>query len=280
MKKNLLLLAAALLLTLASCRQAADTSTPIQQLQGHRCLLLTADEQLWPEGDTLGVDNSYSLQWPADGLLTPDDERLMLLCAFGDSTSTSFQQAADKWLGNSWLYEDGLPILHKHPADTLPADRPYNYAKLQSQVTTDSNLLTFVFSQESSAAFAAHGLYSSRYVTLDLATRRIVRLNHLVDTAQLGEVIVRALQDLVVNQPTFNNLYDELRQAPSLPVPADFYIDSTRSTITLVYQLYDVSPYATGIQSVVLPIFWLSKHIPLTPYAKELFGPDAYLPQQ
>lgn len=35
--------------------------------------------------------------------------------------------------------------------------------------------------------------------------------------------------------------------------------------------------FACGIQSVVLPIFWLSKHVPLTPYAKRLFGPGSYI---
>lgn len=279
MKKNFFVPILVALVALTSCNHAADTSALTQNLQGSRSFLLTADEQLWPGDDTLGVCNSYALAWPADGFLSADDEREMILCTFGDSSSTTFQAAADRWLDNSWLYEDDLPLVHKHPADTLPAHLQYNYAKLESRVVADSNLLTYVISQETSAAYAAHGLYATRYVTVDADTRRIVHLSDLVDTTLLGPVIVRALHDLTTNQSVLESLFDEYQQAETLPQPDDFFIDSTRSTITLVYQLYAIAPYACGIQSVVLPIFWLSKHIPLTPYAKELFGPEAYLPE-
>ena len=50
-----------------------------------------------------------------------------------------------------------------------------------------------------------------------------------------------------------------------------------RNDITVSYDLYHIQPYACGIPSVVLPIFWLSKHVELTPYAKRLFGPDSYI---
>lgn len=35
--------------------------------------------------------------------------------------------------------------------------------------------------------------------------------------------------------------------------------------------------FPCGIQAVTLPIFWLSKHVRLTPYAKGLFGPECYV---
>lgn len=60
-------------------------------------------------------------------------------------------------------------------------------------------------------------------------------------------------------------------------MPASFFIDSARNDITVGYDLYDIQPYACGIPTVVLPIFWLSKHVELTPYAKRLFGPDSYI---
>ena len=87
----------------------------------------------------------------------------------------------------------------------------------------------------------------------------------------MGPVIARAVEDLTVNSDVQKALFDV--NPERLPVTADFTIDSTRSTITLVYQVYEIASYADGIQEIVLPIFWLSKHIPLTPYAKSLFGP-------
>ncbi len=62
-----------------------------------------------------------------------------------------------------------------------------------------------------------------------------------------------------------------------MPMPDDFFIDCTRSAIIVNYGLYHIAPYACGIQSVVLPIFWLSKHVDLTPYSKRLFGPGSYI---
>ena len=53
----------------------------------------------------------------------------------------------------------------------------------------------------------------------------------------------------------------------------DHWLTVFKCNITLVYQIYHIAPFASGIQEVVLPIFWLSKHIPLTPYAKRIFGP-------
>ena len=34
-----------------------------------------------------------------------------------------------------------------------------------------------------------------------------------------------------------------------------------------------------GIPAVAMPIFWLSKHAELSPYAKRIFGPGSYLPE-
>ena len=235
-------------------------------------MLLTADEQYWPEGDTLGVENCYSLVWPAEGMLSPEAERELLLRCFGDSTATTFEEAAERWLNNSWMYEDDQPTLHKQIVDSIPVSLMYNYSKLESEYTSDREIGTFRISDETFAAYAAHGLYACQYVNIDLNTRQIIHLNDLVDTNSLGEIIVRAVEDLDVNKETLDCLFDDYKQTGRLPVPQDFLIDSTRSTITLVYQLYEIAPYACGIQSIVLPIFWLSKHTPLTPYAKELFG--------
>lgn len=271
MKKQLLciLMASALL---ASCHDRQN-EFKTYNYDDRRAFLLTADEQLWPGGDTLGVDNSYSIQWPASGTLTPEAEAELLLRCFADSAATSFSQAADRWLSHTWLYEEGSPAIHTHPVDSLGSREMYNYAKMTGTIRRDSNLATLSLNTETFAAYAAHGLYTAEYIVMDLVTKKIVHLNDLVDTASLGEIIIRAIEDLTVNKDVNDCLFDECRAAGRVNVPRDFYIDSTRSVIYLVFQLYDIAPYACGIQTVSLPIFWLSKHTPLTPYCKELFGP-------
>ena len=262
--------AAILLFAVSGCRHGEKEFTTTLR-EDSRQMILTSDDEYWPDGDTLGVENSYSLAWPSEGMLTPEAERELLLRCFGDSTATTFDEAADRWLNLSWLYEDDQPDLHKKIVDTLPR-LPYNYSDLKSEYSASGNIGTFSISQEINVYHAAHGIYFDQYVNIDLNTRQVIHLSDLVDTALLGEVIVRAVEDLTVNKDVLDCLFDDYQQTGRLPVPEDFFIDSTRSTITLVYQLYEIAPYACGIQNIVLPIFWLSKHIPLTPYAKELFG--------
>ena len=267
---TLLLLSATLLAALCGChRGEKEFVTTLREDTRH--MTLTFAEEYFPAGNTIGVENCYSLAWPAEGMLTPEAEHELLLRCFGDSTATTFEQAADRWLNNTWMYEDDFNCIQKEVVDSLP-DLMYNYAKLESEYTADREIGSFHIWGETFNVGAAHGLYFSQNVNIDLNTRQIIHLSDLVDTATLGEVIVRAVEDLTVNKDVLDCLFDEYKQTGRLPVPQDFFIDSTRSTITLVYQLYEIAPYACGIQSIVLPIFWLSKHTPLTPYAKELFG--------
>ena len=88
---------------------------------------------------------------------------------------------------------------------------------------------------------------------------------------------MRAIEDLTVNKEVCDCLYDGYKNGETIIVPDNFFIDSTRSTITVVFQQYDIAPYACGLPSVVMPIFWLSKHTELTPYAKKLFGKGSYI---
>lgn len=271
MKKTLLcLLAASLMMT--GCNSGSPRFST-QPYEGKRCMLLPGAESFVPDGDTLGVDNSYKIEWPARGFLSPDAEAELLIRCFDDSVSTSFRQAADRWLANTWLFED--EGVQTKLVDSLANCEHYNFARKEASITRDGNLATMLITTETFAAFAAHGLYSAQYVVMDLDTREIVHLNDLVDTAQLGEVIIRAIEDLAVNKDVSDCVFEEYHKAGRVAVPQDFFIDSTRSVINLVFQQYDIAPYACGIMTVSLPIFWLSKHIPLTPYCKELFGPGS-----
>ena len=245
--------------------------SPIRE--GRQCMFVYGAEDFYPGDGPLGVDNCYRLEWPEAGMLSPDAEAELLLRCFGDNNALSFDQAADRWLANNWIYGEEGVEMHTVVVDSLGDLEQYNYAKKESTITRDGNLATMLITTETMAAYAAHGLYTVEYVVMDIDTKKIVHLNDLIDTAKLGKVIIRAIEDLDVNKDTRDCLFDEYRIAGRVAVPQDFFIDSTRSTLNLVFQQYDITPYACGIQTVVLPIFWLSKHIPLTPYCKELFGP-------
>lgn len=232
-------------------------------------------EEFYPGEGPMGVENCYRIEWPEAGTLNPSAEAELLLRCFFDSAATTFEQAADRWLNNTWLYGNEDVKARIEVVDSLGDMENYNYAKKESTLTYDDNLVTMLITTETMAAYAAHGLYTVEYVVMDRDTKRIVHLNELVDTAKLGEVIIRAIEDLEVNKDTRDCMFDEYRTAGRVAVPQDFFIDSTRSVINLVFQQYDITPYACGIQTVALPIFWLSKHIPLTPYCKKLFGPGS-----
>ena len=241
--------------------------------EGRQCMLVYGVEEFYPGEGPMGVENCYRIEWPEAGTLKPAAEAELLLRCFYDSAATTLEQAADRWLNNTWLYGNEDVKVRKKVVDSLGDMENYNYAKKESTLTYDDNLVTMLITTETMAAYAAHGLYTVEYVVMDRDTRQIVHLNELVDTAKLGEVIIRAIEDLDVNKDTRDCMFDEYRTAGRVAVPDNFFIDSTRSVINLVFQQYDITPYACGIQTVALPIFWLSKHIPLTPYCKKLFGP-------
>lgn len=261
-----------LLGALASACHRDDALFRTQTLEGTACYEITDPEWNFPDGQPIGIKNNYSVQWPAARQLTPQAERELMYCIFGDSTATDARQAADKWLHDIDFYQDNGIALRTIPS--IDEDRDHAYANLKATCSRNGNLVTYQINTESFIAHAAHGMYTARNVIIDLDTRNIVHLSDLLtDTDALHKVIVRAIEDLDVNKDVREVLYLENEQLTALPIPDDFLIDSTRSVITLVYQVYDIACYAAGMQFVDLPIFWLSKHIPLTPYAKELFGP-------
>ncbi len=242
-------------------------------LQDKRCFVVIGNEPFSPAGNVIGLENSYNLAWPEAGMLTPEAERELLIRTFGDSTATSFAEAAERLLYLTWGYEEGdaeiqlLELKTDSIADTLQ----YTYGHLESSCTVNGNLATFLIKDDIFVVGAAHGTYSAQYVNVDVKKGSIVHIEDLMDTTRLGEAIRLAVSDLDVNEDVRGCLFDEFAEADRLPVPVDYLVDSTFSTITVVYQLYEVAPYACGIQSVVLPVYWLAKHVPFTQCGKELF---------
>ena len=267
MKKVAILLTLCVVLLSGCSRKPVEFTT--RQMEGHQLLLYSDDER--PHY----VENSYSVAWPADGLMSGEAERELLIACFGDSTATTFEEASQRWLRSLWT-ED--PELEGSVVSGIPDTVEYSYYHLESDCIQDSSLAKFNVKAEWYGAGAAHGLYSFTTLTVDKATGNVVHLPDLVtDTNLLCEAIARAIQDLETNREVRDCLFDEFRDAERMPMPGNFGIDSARNGIIVDYGLYEIAPYACGIQSVVLPIFWLSKHVSLTPYAKRLFGPGSYL---
>lgn len=273
MKKFAFYALAMSLLSVACQQRETSKEFAVNTLQDKRCFVVIGNEPFQPAGNVIGLENRYSVAWPEAGMLTPEAERELLIRTFGDSTATTFDEAAEHLLYLTWGYEEGdaeiqlLELKTDSIADTLQ----YTYGHLESSCTVNGNLATFAIRDDIFVVGAAHGTYMSQYVNVDVKKGTIVHIEDLMDTTRLGEAIRLAVSDLDVNEEVRGCLFDEFAEADRLPVPVDYLVDSTFSTITVVYQLYEVAPYACGIQSVVLPVYWLAKHVPFTAYGKELF---------
>lgn len=261
---------------LAGCNHDKKEFTTTN-FSGQKCYLLTYDEAMGPWGTTMGLKKSYSVAWPEKGLLSAAAERELLQLCFGDSTSANIDKAANAWIAKPYIYEEDGEAPHVEAVDSLDESQEFCYVDIESHVEHDSALATFIVRTEI-YAMGAHGFYTADYLTVDLKSGNTIHLTDLVaDTNLLCEAIARAIQDLEVNKDLRECLYDEYQNADRMPLPHNFIVDSARNSITVVYGLYEIQPYACGIPSVTLPIFWLSKHVELTPYAKRLFGPDSYI---
>ena len=277
MKRLTLCFAMVAALLMAGCgHEKKEFAT--RTLAGRQCYQISFAEELDPWGETAGLKKTCSVQWPAEGLLSAAAERELIQLCFGDSTSASIDAALQAWLAKPYLFIEDDTDSDCKPVDTLDESQEHSYVNIECTAQNDSVLATFVVKTESYGIGAAHGFYTADYLTVDLESGNAVHLTDLVaDTNLLCEAIARAIFDLDANKDVRECLFDEYRNADRMPMPASFFIDSTHSGITVVYGLYEVQPYACGIPSVVLPIFWLSKHVELTPYAKRLFGPGSYI---
>jgi len=276
MKRTLFFTLILTIIVLTGCNKKNAPFTTFS-MEGKRSYYVKTNDPYLPEGlNPFGVENSYSIVWPTKGMISKEAEKELILQVFGDSTAASVNEASQRWLNNLWLFED-TKALEAKPTDSVSTQSPYTYAHLNNSIEQNDNLVTFINTTETFLAGAAHGSYIVEYLTYDRKTKRVVHLNDLVDTSKLGEIVVRAIEDLTVNKEVCDCLYDGYKNGETIIVPDNFFIDSTRSTITVVFQQYDIAPYACGLPSVVMPIFWLSKHTELTPYAKKLFGKGSYI---
>lgn len=273
MKRPLLIIALAAL-TLAACNHS-DKEFSTRQLQGRSFLYHSeGPDDPYP----IYEKNSYSLLWPHQGLLSDEALHELMILYFDDSSSTNIDEVASLWL-NRILFSDEDNLVGQ-TLDTFPDSIEfYSEMHIESTCEQDNDLAVFHVNAECYSAGAAHGLYTANTLTVDKHTGRPVHLDDLVsDTSLLSQAVARAIQDLDINKDVRECLFDEYIDADRMPMPTDFFIDSARTSIVVGYGLYHITPYACGIPYVVLPIYWLSKHVPLSPYAKRLFGPGSYLP--
>ena len=245
------------------------------KMHGECGFIVKTDPKMFDEDQ--GVGNSYTLVWPDKGMMTQEAEKELIMQTFGDSTATTADEAAKRFLKNLWLDYDGVKAVSTQILDSIPYGPFCTHCEVSNQLTQDSNLVTFATFTDFYYAGAAHGTYMVEYLTYDREIKRVVHLNDLVDTSKLSEIVLRAIEDLAVNKDVNDCMFEEYHTAGNVIVPDNFFIDSTRSTINIVFQQYDITPYACGLQTVVMPIFWLSKHVELTPYAKKIFGKGSYL---
>ncbi len=277
MKKSIFIIAACLLAFGCNRTNGGDSDTiatnnsktfATRTLAGEQNFLVSSEEGFPMTGNTIGLRNSYNIVWPTENMMSADAERELIHIYFCNDKIDDLETAAHRWLNDATFYtEDGAKVT---PVKNIDDSSWYSSFTIESKCEQQGDIATFIIWRETYYVGAAHGLYSCEYVNVDVNSGNIIHLNDLVDTSLLGPVIARAVEDLTVNSDVQKALFDV--NPERLPVTADFTIDSTRSTITLVYQVYEIASYADGIQEIVLPIFWLSKHIPLTPYAKSLFG--------
>lgn len=282
MKRTFFLLLATILMVSCSNKQqnSAVVKVSLQDFTGQNCIEITTKEEIDNVKDNhMQVENLYSINWPEIGSFSPEVQRQLILLAFGDSSAATFEEAAARFLASTWVEDETFfgGITSNVKVDSIFIV-PYSYVHLDGFCDQDSNLLLFTVNEERYCAYTDKTIHTTSMLTVDLATGHIVQLCDLIDTSKLGEVMLLALEDVTVNKENGNfakYLFDEYKEC--LPQPDGFFIDNTRSMIVAYFNPGRVQYPICGTLEVVMPVFWLSKHIPLSDYAKELFGPDSYI---
>lgn len=205
---------------------------------------------------------SYSVKWPDKGMMSDKAMKELMAFYFNVEPTTDINKACKEWREHVINQTTGQIV------KSIDENKSYAFSEVSSECRQDGNIATFNILHNSYLIGAAHGFEVEICVTVDVATGEIIHLVDLIDTSRLGYVIARAIQDLEVNSDIKECLFDQ--NVDEIPCSDNFFIDSTHSAIYIGYTPYDITPYACGMQWVCLPIYWLSKHTSLTPYAKKI----------
>ncbi len=273
MKQFIILITALAAASLISCGggQGSDTAASDSTL----CQFNNIDQRrmmqyVSPEGDTFYIDNSFSAFWPQviNGKPCTVLQQALLLELTDSAQLSQLDQAIDYLLKpNQYLEIDSATL---KPVQAINTDEGHVSNSEVSVVFESMNdrLLTYHISTYDYLAGGAHGVYSNRYVTYDLAKDKAVALTDLIaDTTLLRSTILRSIKQ------TYNYSEDDLMLPDNglLPLPRDFFIEG--SVVHVVYQVYDIASYAQGaIDAPLYPYMLKPEEMKrlFTPYGLEL----------
>ena len=219
------------------------------------------------EDEEYSLHNTAEVIWPAsiDGEVPADLQREIMKTAFGDSVSTTLDEALERFVKSGYALEEGGI---KTIADTDSAHA--NAGEIMQSVSVEmayAGARTYVFNifMQQSFAGAAHGIYSQWYVTYDRTDKKVISADMLfTDKEKLRTLLENQRRaDLKAQGADYDDYMLE-----EFPISESFKIES--SCITFVYQPYDIASYAEGIQTVTLSYYDMNQAGLLTPYAKEL----------
>lgn len=231
----------------------------LEQRTGEQCYRLDAREEGFEE---IREQRSYDIWWPADD--HPLLQREILEYAFGKDAK-DFDAAAKAFLEKSDLmgFIDRDPVKVKASKDFVAND--FSYIEVATEKT--GRVYSFLVQITEYGFGAAHPLGAVGYINYDVRQKKIIRLSDLMDTANLSPMVRQAMQTLPENKEVLDCVFSK----SDVYATDAFTLDLEKGEILMVYNEYEIGPYACGVLKIHLPIAWLSERVQLTSYAKELF---------
>lgn len=113
----------------------------------------------------------------------------------------------------------------------------------------------------------AHGMYGSIFTNFSLSSGKVLSLSDILDLTPDNE---KAIKSLIIESLPTDIQY--LQDPQNVPLPENFKLGT--NTITFIYPLYEIAPYAYG---ELKPTIYISQaEEMLKPEAKKLFVHDLY----
>ena len=238
---------------------AQDETLVLEQRSGERCYTMDYEEEMFGRPRE---QRSYYISWPSDD--HPVLQRAILENVFGKGAK-DFDAAAEQFLANSAIdgFEDHKAYVVKETKNFEPND----YCNIRVICENDKRFYSFLVTIEEYGFGAAHPNAAVNYINYDIREKRLIQLSDLMDTTHLSSIARKALKSLPENKETLECVYSK----DDIYASSIFTIDLDKNEIILVYEPYDIGPYACGILQIHLPVAWLSQELQLTPYCNELF---------
>ncbi len=239
--------------------ESVDTLMLVQR-SGNQCYKLDARDEGFDE--EIMEERSYHISWPSDD--HPLLQREILKYSFGDDAK-DFDAAAKNFLESS----DLMGFIDRDPEKVKATNgfvaNDFDYIGVEPEYT--GRIYAFCVQITEYGFGAAHPLGAVGYINYDVRQKRVVHLSDLLDTTNLSPVVRQAMMTLPENKEVLDCVFSK----NDVYASRVFTIDLEKGEILMVYNEYEIGPYACGVMKIHLPIAWLSEHVQLTPYAKDLF---------